>query len=202
MNARFVPVETWPGVKRPRYERKQSLFSGAWSSTLDLLDRELFHLNAKDVLVQGYFLRDDIRLDGWPRSGASPSEPGIIVSFTTPNGELAFPCDTYTKWQDNLRAIALALTALRAVERYGVTRQQEQYKGWAKLPPAPDKMSAADALTFLALQAGLSVVTAETFTQAYRSAAKHLHPDNGRGNIHLFHLLQQAKEVLEETYGW
>lgn len=44
-----------------------------------------------------------------------------------------FAVDTYTTWQDNLRAIALGLEALRKVERYGITRGTEQYTGWKML---------------------------------------------------------------------
>lgn len=42
-------------------------------------------------------------------------------------GHLSYPCDTFTTLQDNLRVIALALEALRMVDRYGVTRRGEQY---------------------------------------------------------------------------
>ena len=202
MNALFVPVEVWPGDKRLQRQRRPSPFRGSWGNTLATLDRELVHLRASDILVQGYFRSDDIRLDGWPRSGATPTEPGVIVSFKTPGGDLSFPCDTYTSWRDNLRAIALGLAALRAVERYGVTRRQEQYRGWRKLPPAPDRMSATDALAFFALHSGFAGIDKGNFGQAYRAAAKRLHPDAGNENPHLFHLLAQAKEVLEASYGW
>ena len=197
MNARFVPVEIWPGEKRR--ERKRSPFKGTWGNTLQVLDRELGHLRARDIVVQGFFREEDIRLDGWPRSSAAPREPGVILTFETPNGPLSFPCDTYLDWEDNLRAIALALAALRAVERYGVTRRQEQYKGWAKLPPAPAKMSRADALVFLALHSDIPTPAAD-IPKAYRQAAAKLHPDNKEtGNVHLFHLLTEARAVLLEA---
>lgn len=201
IDARFVPVEAWPGDPRKPYQRKASPFRGSWKNTLDTLELELGHLKAKDILVQAYLTLDDIRNDGWPRSAARPSQPGVVVSFRTLDGDLSFPCDTYNDWQDNLRAIALALSALRTVERYGVTRRSEQYKGWAKLPPAPKRMSKEDALTFFGLHGGAP--TSETFKSAYRSAAAKLHPDNqSTGNEHLFRLLSEAKEVLAESYGW
>jgi hypothetical protein len=205
MNARFVPIETWPGEKRRPGQRRKSPFEAPWARTLVDLDRELGHLRAKDILIWGYFRDDDIRLDGWPRSESRPREPGVIVSFASPQGDLSFPCDTYLTWQENLRAIALGLAALRAVERYGVTRHQEQYKGWAKLPPAPARMDPHDALTFLTLHSdGLPPAKdAESLNASYRRAAARLHPDNAAtGNVHLFHLLSQAKEVLVESYGW
>lgn len=200
IDVRFVPIDTWP--REPRKSRRDSPFRGSWKNTLDTLERELAHLKAKDILVQAYLTRDDIRNDGWPRAGSKPRSPGVIVTFGSPGGELSFPCDTYNEWQDNLRAIALALSALRAVERYGVTRQQEQYKGWAKLPPAPKRMSGEDALTFFGLHSG-APVGATNLKASYRVAAAKLHPDNQEtGNGHLFHLLTEAKEVLREKYGW
>jgi len=206
MNARFVPVETWPGEKRRPSLRRNSPFCGSWQNTLVTLDRELEHLGAHNVVVQAYLSTDDIRLDGWPRAGVSPREPGVIVSFETKNGALSFPCDTYTHYRDNLRAIALALAALRAVERYGVTRHQEQYKGWAKLPAAPasGEMRVEDALCFISLHGnGGGPVDRSIFRTCYRSAAARLHPDNQEtGNTHLFHLLGEARKVLEDTYGW
>lgn len=200
IDVRFVPIENWPGDTRK--SRRDSPFRGSWKNTLDTLERELAHLKAKDILVQAYLTRDDIRNDGWLRAGSKPRSPGVIVTFGSPGGELSFPCDTYNEWQDNLRAIALALSALRAVERYGVTRQQEQYKGWAKLPPAPKRMSAEDAVMFFRLHSGLPVI-AGNFKACYRTAAAKLHPDNQEtGNGHLFHLLAEAKQVLRERNGW
>jgi hypothetical protein len=197
MNARFVPVEVWPGEKRRG--RKHSPFAGTWSNTLKTLERELMHLRARAVVIQGYFREQDIRLDGWPRAGAAPTEPGVVLTFETPNGPLSFPCDTYLRWEHNLRAIALALAALRAVERYGVTRRQEQYRGWAKLPPAPKRMSRADALVFLRLHSDLADPATDV-NKAYRLAAGKLHPDNREtGNVHLFHLLVEARDVLQEN---
>ena len=92
---------------------------------------------------------------------------------------------------------------LRAFERYRVTRRNEQYKGWAKLPHKPTRMSKEDALTFFGLHGGNGGVNVGNFKAMYRAAAAKLHPDNQEtGNEHLFCLLGQAKEVLVESYGW
>lgn len=199
----WVPIETWPGEPRKAGDRRESPFSGTWQRTVDLLDRELFQLGARDVVIQGYFARGDIRMDGFLRAGSRPTAPGIIVSFKAKGADLSFPCDTFRQWKDNLRAIALALEALRKVERYGVTRQNEQYKGWAKLPPAPDRMRPEDALVFLSIHSTGGDITADTAKSAYRAAAARLHPDNQHtGNPHLFTLLVQAKEALADAYGW
>jgi hypothetical protein len=48
--------------------------------------------------------------------------------------ELDLPVIVYT-WQDNLRAVALGLEALRRVERYGIAQRGEQYAGWRRADP-------------------------------------------------------------------
>jgi hypothetical protein len=202
IDARFVTIIDWPGKKLESWKRRDGRFKAAYAKTLDVLERELAHLRAKDIVIQAYFDRSSIRNDGWPKSSARPSEPGVVVSFIGKAGEMAFPCDTYTDWEDNLRAIALSLEALRTVDRYGVTQHGEQYKGWAKLPPAPEKMSVQDALAFIALQTGIHVTSAEGLRDAYRMAAKNVHPDSSNGSNDQFVLLGKAKAALEEAYGW
>jgi hypothetical protein len=205
VSVNWVPVENWPGVPRNQSERIRAQFSAPWQTTLDLLDKELWALSARNTVIQAYWRREDLRLDGQPRAGCVPTSPGVIVTFTTKAGELSFPCDTFDRWNDNLRAIALALEALRRVERYGVTRQSEQYKGWAKLPPAPEpgRMKPEDAKVFLALHSEGIPIDAENFRTAYRAAARRLHTDNqDTGNPHLFSLLAEAKQALIDAYGW
>lgn len=130
----FQPIERWPGKETPSYVQKRSPFDAPWTATLDLLDRELHQLRAKLVVIQAFVKPGQLRLDGGLRSGTNPSRPGIILSFDSKNGPMMFPCDTFDKWGDNLRAIALALEALRKIDRYGVTSRAEQYTGFKALP--------------------------------------------------------------------
>lgn len=202
----WVPVEKWPGDETRSFDRRESPFSGSWQSTMDLLDRELFHIGARDAILQGFFSRGQLRIDGSLRADATPDKPGIVLSFKRAKQEYSFPCDTFRSWRDNLRAIALALEALRKVERYGVTRKHEQYTGWLKLPPAaaPGKMTPEDAKQFLELHAeGIKVTDGASLKQAYRRAAAKLHPDTQvTGHVHLFTLLGQAKQALMDAHGW
>lgn len=79
----------------------------------------------------------DLRLDGLPRADRSARSPGIVLSFEAASvfdkPHLRYEVGTYSSWQDNVRALALALEALRAVDRYGVTRRGEQYAGWRQI---------------------------------------------------------------------
>lgn len=209
IDLRFVPIEKWPIDPTPSYKQKAGSFRASYAKTLDLLEYELKQLKAQHITVEAYFTRAQIRNDGWPLSKATPSGSGVILSFTGKSGELSFPCDTYKTFDDNLRAIGLALEALRAVDRYGVTQHAEQYKGWAKLPPAPQSMDTSAALRFFALHSEIPLdpghvsITPPVLAKAFRSAAQKLHPDNPRtGNHGQFVMLQQAKEAIEREYGW
>jgi hypothetical protein len=42
-------------------------------------------------------------------------------------------CDRFLDWEDNLRAITKTLESLRAVQRYGIVKDDEQYAGFKAL---------------------------------------------------------------------
>lgn len=135
IDCRFKPITGWPSKPTPSWSRYRSPFKVGWQQTLDLLERELNHLSAKNITIEGFFHPSQIRNDGWPKSSARPSQPGVILSFDTKRGRMVMSCDRYPDWEANLRAIALTLERLRSVERYGITTErQEQYIGWLKLP--------------------------------------------------------------------
>jgi hypothetical protein len=201
----FRPIDQWPGTKTSASARKGSQFKAPWSKTLDLLERELNYLKAKDIVIQAAVQPHEIRNDGMLRSGARPSWPGVILSFNSKHGELSYPCDTYTDWQANIRAIALALEALRAVDRYGVTRRAEQYKGWARLEgPKRVEGDVEDAALLLAKYHIVPfrdiLNRRETAEVAYRVAASKTHPDGG-GTPDAFKAVQRAKEILDQHFG-
>lgn len=208
IDCRFKPIEKWPGKPTASWARKAGTFKAGWSSTLDLLARELNHLRAKDISLEAFFLPKDIRNDGWPKSSARPTQPGVVLSFSTKRGRIVMPCDRYTGWESNLRAIALTLEHLRAVERYGVTTdEQEQYTGWLKLPAA----SAVDEKTELAKvlihhasvsHAPSQVVSEQRlFDSVWREAARRTHPDTG-GDSTDFHRVMNARDRLKELNHW
>lgn len=209
LNTIFCPLKAWPGEMTPSHQRKASPFKANYNRTLDLLEFELEKLGARNIVIQCQCDRAQIRNDGWLKSGTSLAGPAIIVSFTDALGdEYAYPCDTFTSFQDNLRAIALALEALRKVDRYGVTRKGEQYQGFKALPPAPQparaKMTPADAAEFIArymlgLDPEVVIMDHEIFENAFKFAQKKVHPDAG-GSHDDFVKLQEAGAVLAEHF--
>ena len=181
MNIRFNSLTTWPHESHAGRRRSRYTFKAGWQSTLDLLDRELRILEARDVIVGVALQPRAIRQDGWPRADApAPSHPGVELSFESgaiakldplvrrgrelivyyygdektalrkthpdrggkhedfvavqaaldPSKRLVYATDCCMFWQHNLRSIALGLEALRAVDRYGISRRGEQYAGF------------------------------------------------------------------------
>lgn len=200
IDARFVPIDTWPGSKTENWKRKASLFKAAYSKTLDLLEGELKKIAAKDILIQTWMQREQIRNDGWPKSNAAkPKEPGVILTFVRAGKTVSMPCDKYRDWEDNLRAIALSLQALRAVDRYGVTQSGEQYRGWESLPPpsSPNNIDAAEEII-----SRWSSVPKEWIRKdpvqaatAINEALKRTHPDKG-GRTKDFLAVQRASKIM------
>lgn len=208
IDLRFTPIDQWPGEQTPAHRRARGNFKAGFTKVLDDLEHELDCIKAKDITVQGYFDRADIRNDGWPRSSARPKQPGVVLSLgQTKAGPLRFACDTYTEWESNLRAIGLTLSALRAMERYGAVRKAEQYRGWSALPPAggavTPPMNVEQACRWLAAVSGMVFdqrASPAVYADVYRAAARKCHPDTG-GSQAKFVELQDVKRVLDAHFG-
>jgi hypothetical protein len=202
IDIRFRPLPKW--TRKPDSKWRQSQFKTAYNKTLDLLEHELRHLKARNIVIEAGYRLDQIRNDGWPRGGTSPSHPGVILYFDGVDGALCFPCGTYSRIEHNIHAIALTLENLRAVDRYGVTLAHQQYLGFAALPPAPQQITVEDAAAFIAANSAFSeapvIGNAELYRTAYRQAAARLHPDV-TGNNDGFYKLGQAKAVLDLHHG-
>lgn len=198
----FQPLTEWPGERTKN--RQKSRFDSPWGKTLDLLDRELEHLLAKNIIIQADCERSEIRIDGRLRASAKLRSPSVILSFDSKHGALSYPCDKFTNWQDNLRAIALSLEALRMVDRYGVTRRAEQYRGWEKLSgPGTSATPITTAMGTILVAAGIHgsrPIVASELESLYRKAVLRTHPDHG-GSAEEFKHVQAAKETLDRHFG-
>lgn len=192
------PIGEWPGVLTP--SRIRSNFSASWSNTLDLLDRELWHLGAKNARLQIAVPPNQFRVDGRPRATAKVEHPGVILTLDSRHGALSYPCDTFLTWQDNVRAIALALEALRKVDRYGVTKRGEQYRGFLAIEAtaAPAGFDdALDAKLFLARVTGVPYMD-RPLRELVRMAQRRTHPDTG-GDAATFQRVTLAEAKLREA---
>lgn len=196
IDLRFHPLTEWPAKPTPANQRGGPYsFRAKWNDTLELLEDELNRLKARDVVISVALAPEDIRIDGWPRSNAKPPRhPGVILSFDSRHGPLRYLTDRYVDWRHNVRAIALGLGALRAVDRYGITERGEQYVGWKAIPASTS--GGESPITLLSKVADIPLALEGTDSRAlYRQALKKAHPDHG-GSRELLEQVQDAGRKL------
>lgn len=215
----FAPIDRWPeGWNRDVGPPKSPSFSATFSATLDLLDRELNFLSARDVALLVDADHSGVRRDGQLAANAKVRYHGVILRFQTPKyGVLTYPCNTFgdgsvwtgarnmtmPAWQMNLRAIALGLEALRKVERYGIAERGQQYAGFAQIGSGTAMgQTLAHAMTedeaWKILYEGAAVIKGPHPIEAkylYRGAAARHHPDRG-GDPEVFNKIGEAYRLL------
>lgn len=207
------PLDDFTIFTTPASDRREHQFKATWSATLEDLAYELDSLDAGEVTIEAAVTAADVRRDGMLRSNAKVTHPGVRLSFQTRElGDMSFTCDTFTctwgkswrmpAWQANVRAIALSLTALRAVDRYGAT-QGQQYAGFAALPPgsgatAMGGMTRDEALSIIGSFGSVPVMdqTDDDLRRAYRKARAKAHPDRHAGDRTIWDHVEQAARVL------
>lgn len=195
--------DDWPGART--VHPVKSPFRGAnWSGTLQLLERELKHLDAKEIVFVLNVGPRGVNSDGRLRADARVQDPAVIVEFKSGADRLSFPCDTFNHWHENLRAIALALEALRKVDRYGV-RKGRQYEGFKALPAAGRStinMSVESAARLVAQETAgrydpdQLIASIDSARGAVRFALAFTHPDRPTGSSDRFHAVNSARGVL------
>jgi hypothetical protein len=168
--------------------REYTRFDSPWSKTLQLLGREIDALRGTNVVIEVDVPERAIRLDGALRADAKASGPAVVVAFDSKHGPLQYRCDRFITrwssqgpdWQHNVRAIALTLESLRAVDRYGATNTGQQYAGWKQIGSAAADvpLAADDALRVLARIAGVSVLDVDR-DRLISLARRKAHPDTG-----------------------
>jgi hypothetical protein len=201
-------IKTWPGALTPEWKRKPSAFGATLTTTLVQMRREV------SAITETAAQRSSVELlvaippeqfrttDGMPRARAVASHPGIILSLDSKHGHLSYPCDTFTTWQDNLRAVVLALESLRRVDRYGVTRHGEQYRGFAAIEASGfTSVDAAFAVLEEVLGFRISREHPSEAASAVRVAKRQTHPDvtGDPVSVNAWHRVVEAERVLREA---
>jgi hypothetical protein len=193
------------GWNKPKTEYpRRATFRTKWQVTIDLLKREVGLLDGEVIATQIDITDADLRRDGLIRANTRVGFQGVQISFDSVHGPLAYATDAFDHWQDNVRAIALGLQALRAVDRYGITRSGEQYRGWNAIAAKPmedsltvesARLVMADALSVSAALIADELVTRDGIGRVYKLAAKKHHPDVG-GSEAVMRLITKARDVL------
>lgn len=139
------------------------------------------------------------RNDGIPLSGQKrPADPGVAVYFTLQSGERVLACDCWTTVEDNLRAIAKHINAIRGMQRWGVGSIEQAFRGFTALPEAVGSSWRA-VLAFHSEERP----SPEQIQSRFREFAKRLHPDLEGGDAARMAELNVAREeALKEAASW
>ena len=189
--------------------RERSKFTATWSNTLDLLEREVYALQSRDMddpVLMVDCTERDLRLDGQLRADARLGTNAVAIAFESRRGPLMFRADRYDArpwsrggmgppWQHNVRAIALTLEALRAVDRYGATQSGEQYVGYRQIE-SRSLMTPDEARTFLWNQCDGSLHINAAAVDLVQRARRKAHPDMPGGSREAWEMVEQAARAL------
>lgn len=191
------PLGPWTKpVTKNRFSRYR--FKASWDDTVALLLAETQHLGCRSAIAVRIDVQSgDIRRDGMLFARARVGFPGVIVSFQSRFGPLSYATDAYELWQHNVRAITLSLEALRAVDRYGVSKSGEQYTGWRAIEnnTSAEFDSREDALKFLRILVA-DVDGLLPLPQLLRHATLAAHPDRHTGDRAVWDRVDQARRLL------
>lgn len=131
MRATWRPLPAWP---YPRQDVRKSGFAVSWAKALDYLDREIELTGGSDPVIGVVATDDQFSLAGTPKANFKVLYRGAEVGFDAgAKGRLSFHTDAFPTFHENLRAITLAISALRSLERYGIGQAGEQFAGFALL---------------------------------------------------------------------
>lgn len=157
----------------------------------DLLD-ELSILGADRVIVS---CNVRTKPNGMPYVGdREPKDAGVAVYFEWKGKPHAMACDRFEKVWQNVRALALSIEALRALERHGSSAILERaFRGFAALP--------ASVVTERPWYVVLGVppdASWDLIEGAWRARALSSHPDKG-GSAEAFQLVTAAWEEAKRN---
>lgn len=177
---------TWP-QGRPRTKWPEaSRFDATLGAAVKDVQHEVALLGGVDLIISSNLAT---RRDGLPyANSAQPDDRGVAVYFTLKKRPMCFACDRWRKVEENMRAIAKTIDALRGIERWGSGQMVEQaFTGFLSLP-APEQ-------PWQVLGLPDSHCTRQQIEAAYRELAMKHHPDRG-GDQYEMARINAARDAL------
>ena len=185
----------WPQGRPWTLERKKAQFGQK--------DRRGWHVEISVTTARERLMREiellrvthpvlstniELRLDGMPRSGQDPADPGVALYFHLDGKPHCLACDKWNRAADNIAAIAKHIEATRGLARWGCGDTATLFSGFQALPP-PETQKAW--WMVLGLDGPETNLTAAE--RQYRLLAKRHHPDVG-GDRATWDRIQRAIE--------
>jgi len=195
--------EGWPRTREGTHKNAYSFQNLTPDKAVTSLLHELKLLGASHVVINCNAM---VRGDGRPRSDDLKlriSQPGVALYFQYNGRPMVMAQDVYDAPYANIRSLALAISAMRAIERHGGGHMmQRSFDGFAQLPP-PEGSSNQPLRPWRAVLGVEGIDLAPEFMRPivedrYRKLAKERHPDMTGGSHDAFAELNVAVEKARE----
>lgn len=176
------PIEAFPLQWPLGFERstikKDSTFKSTIAQARDNVSDEIRKLKGTNLIISSNI---PLKKNGDLYGSMKPvdGDHGVAVYFSWKNQQYVLACDNYYTIQENLRAIAKSIDAIRGLERWGASDiLARAFSGFKALPQET-------ALQF------------EVTKDNFRTLAKKYHPDNKEtGNHEIFIKIKRAYDQL------
>lgn len=195
----------WPfgWVRTERSCRKKSRYAVGFRKTRDEVVRSLRLLGGCEVVISSNV---PVRTDGLPYVDfAEPADVGIAVYWVRKGKPQVMACDCWRTVRENLRAVGLALEAMRALERSGASQIFERaFTGFAALPASTKRpwrqvLEIELVFTNRSRDSPENSQVREVVDTRYRALAKVRHPDApGGSNEAMIELNDARREAYKE----
>lgn len=153
----------WPRTKSPT----KSQFKVTLSAAVNDVTKEVRLLGGVNPVISSNVSLGNQR----------PTDTGIAVYFVRSGRQLCVPCDRWNKPEDNLRAIAKTIEALRGIERWGAKHMVDAaFSGFVALPP-PDPTKQIGKRPWHDVLGVTQTAKREEIETAFRDLARRNHPD-------------------------
>jgi DnaJ-domain-containing protein 1 len=196
MNPTRYPLQ-WPmGWKRIQYPELSRFSPNSVSSESYEVVHQLEMLGATNVVISSNMQYKD---DGMPYSRQQRlADTGVAVYFKLNGNDQCIPCDKWTTLEDNLRAIAKTIEALRGIERWGAKEMvNAAFRGFKALPETIIMGEHTSRAWWEVLQVS-QTADMDVIDAAYKRLLHKAHPDKG-GSDFAFRELQEAYKQAKEN---
>jgi hypothetical protein len=148
---------------------------------------ELKRLGARNVVLSSNFRPDR---NGIPVEGdRRPRDQGIAVYFELEGAPRTMARDSYTRAEENMRALTLAIEAMRTLERHGGSLMMRRaFQGFVALP-AP-----RSPFEILGVEPDASL---DEIERAHKRQARTAHPDAGGSTARMAELNAARDQALK-----
>lgn len=199
------PLAWPPGWPRVKSRNRNVPFSVTPDKAVASLYGELRKIGATHLVVSS---NAPLRNDGTPYRDALSerlADPGVAVYFQRSARPMVMAQDAYSMPYANIRSLALAVEAMRAIERHGGGHMMERsFAGFAQLPPPegerPKPQRPWRQVLGLIGMAGPNFAQLAGAEASYKTLARSSHPDAPGGSheamAELNIAIEQAREEL------